>query len=33
MQGTADHAYLPSQGLLILPHMNENKVAAYSLAR
>jgi hypothetical protein len=33
MQGTADHAYIPTQGLLILPHMNENKVAAYSLTQ
>jgi hypothetical protein len=26
---TADHAYLPKQGLLILPHMIQNKVVAY----
>jgi sugar lactone lactonase YvrE len=26
---TADHAYLPKQNLLILPHMRQNKVVAY----
>lgn len=26
---TADHAYLPKQNLLILPHMMQNKVVAY----
>jgi sugar lactone lactonase YvrE len=31
MPGTADIAFLPAQNLLILPHMNENKVAAYEL--
>src|SRR5262249_11115003 len=31
-QGTADHAYLPEMRLLILPHMMENKVAAYDLS-
>jgi sugar lactone lactonase YvrE len=33
MQGTADHAYIPSRGLIIVPHMNENKVAAYDLSQ
>jgi sugar lactone lactonase YvrE len=31
-QGTADHAYLPGSRTLILPHMLENKVAAYDLS-
>lgn len=31
-QGTADHAYLPETHTLILPHMLENKVAAYDLS-
>jgi len=31
-QGTADHAYLPETRTLILPHMLENKVAAYDLS-
>jgi hypothetical protein len=31
-QGTADHAYLPASRTLILPHMLENKVAAYDLS-
>lgn len=30
-QGTADHAYLPESHTLILPHMLDNKVAAYDL--
>lgn len=30
-QGTADHAYVPAQNLLIIPHMPENKIAAYDL--
>lgn len=30
--GTADHAYLPARKLLILPHMNEGRVAAYDLS-
>ena len=30
-QGTADHAFLPAGNILIVPHMNENKVASYSL--
>jgi sugar lactone lactonase YvrE len=29
--GTADHAYLPAQKLLILPRMMENKVTAFDL--
>lgn len=28
---TADHAYLPKQNLLILPHMLQNKLVAYEL--
>ena len=31
-QGAADHAYLPSQSLLILPRMMENMVVAYDLS-
>lgn len=31
-KGTADHAYLPKEKLLILPHMMENRVVAYDLA-
>jgi DNA-binding beta-propeller fold protein YncE len=31
-QGTADHAYLPRTKTLILPHMLEDKTAAYELA-
>jgi sugar lactone lactonase YvrE len=32
-QGTADLAFLPAQGnILVLPHLSENKVAAYSLS-
>jgi hypothetical protein len=30
-QGTADHAFVPAQNLLLVPHMPENKVAAYDL--
>jgi hypothetical protein len=30
--GTADHAYLPDRKLLVLPHMAENRVAAYDLS-
>ncbi|MBI4263264.1 MAG: hypothetical protein HY657_02715 [Acidobacteria bacterium] len=26
-QGTADHAFVPSGNILVVPHMNENKVA------
>ena len=29
MQGTADLAFIPSSRLAIIPHMNENKVAAW----
>ncbi len=32
-QGTADHAYLPAQKILILPHMTENRTAAYDLSK
>jgi sugar lactone lactonase YvrE len=32
-QGTADLAYVPSNGLAIIPHMNENKVSAYDLSQ
>ena len=31
-QGTADHAFVASEKLLIIPHMNENKVAAYDIS-
>ncbi|HYE97693.1 MAG TPA: hypothetical protein VEJ18_02230 [Planctomycetota bacterium] len=31
-QGTADHAYVPAQDLLILPHMLQNKVEALTPA-
>ncbi len=31
-QGTADHAFLPAVNVLIVPHMNENKVAAYDIS-
>jgi len=31
-QGTADHAFLPAGNVLIVPHMNENKVAAYDIS-
>jgi sugar lactone lactonase YvrE len=31
-KGTADHAYLPSHRLLILPHMLEDRTAAYDLS-
>lgn len=31
-KGTADHAYLPKEKLLIMPHMMENRVVAYELA-
>jgi len=31
--GAADHAYLPCQKILILPHMLENRVATYDLSR
>ncbi len=31
-KGTADHAYLPAQRTLILPHMLDNKTAAYDLS-
>lgn len=31
-KGTADHAYLPKEKLLILPQMMENRVVAYELA-
>jgi hypothetical protein len=30
-QGTADIAYVPAMNLLIVPHMSENKVAAYDI--
>ncbi len=32
-QGTADLAYLPARKALILPHMLENRVAAYDLSK
>ena len=32
-KGTADHAWLPARKLLILPHMLENRVAAYDLSK
>lgn len=32
MPGTADHAFVPAGNVLIVPHMNENKVAAYDLS-
>jgi hypothetical protein len=32
MPGVADLAYLPAQHLAILPHMNENKIAAYDIS-
>jgi sugar lactone lactonase YvrE len=31
-KGTADHAYLPKEKLLIMPHMMENRVVAYELS-
>ena len=31
-QGTADHAFLPQANVVIVPHMNENKVAAYDIS-
>jgi sugar lactone lactonase YvrE len=30
-QGTADHAFVTGGNVAVVPHMNENKVAAYSL--
>ena len=30
-QGTADLAYVPSQKLVIVPQMSDNKIAAYTL--
>ena len=32
MPGTADFAFVPAGNVLIVPHMNENKVAAYDLS-
>lgn len=32
MPGTADIAFVPAGNVLIVPHMNENKVAAYDLS-
>ena len=32
MRGTADHAYVAANRMAILPHMNENQVAAYDLS-
>jgi sugar lactone lactonase YvrE len=32
MPGTADLAFAPAQNLAIVPHMNENKVAAYDIS-
>jgi hypothetical protein len=32
MSGTADHAFVPAGNVLIVPHMNENKVASYDLS-
>ena len=32
MAGTADIAFVPTGNVLIVPHMNENKVAAYDLS-
>jgi sugar lactone lactonase YvrE len=31
-QGTADHAFVAAQNLLIVPHMNENKIVAYEIS-
>jgi len=31
-QGTADHAFVAASRILIVPHMSENKVAAYDLS-
>jgi hypothetical protein len=32
-QGTADFAFVPAGNLAIIPHMNENKIAAYDLSQ
>jgi hypothetical protein len=32
MPGTADIAFVPAGNVLVVPHMNENKVAAYDLS-
>lgn len=32
MPGTADFAFVPTGNVLVVPHMNENKVAAYDLS-
>lgn len=32
MPGTADIAFIPSQNRLIVPHMNESKIAAYDIS-
>ena len=32
MAGTADLAFVPAGNVAIVPHMNENKVAAYDLS-
>ena len=31
-QGTADLAYVPASHSLIVPHMQENRIAAYDVA-
>jgi len=31
--GTADIAFVPAENLLIIPHMNENKIAAYNISQ
>lgn len=32
MPGTADHAFVPSANVAIIPHMQENKIVAYDLS-
>src|SRR5262245_20726585 len=32
MQGTADIAFVPGSNIVIIPHMNENKVSAYDIS-
>ncbi|MBM3817960.1 MAG: hypothetical protein FJW14_02910 [Acidimicrobiia bacterium] len=32
MPGTADHAFVPAGNVLVVPHMNENKVASYDVS-
>jgi len=31
--GTADIAFVPAENLVIIPHMNENKIAAYNISQ